>query len=82
MNYGPEFRDLTRIANLFHHHEDRDKIMDIIQRGPQCHISPIERGTSNSNLSATILGGNHKSSKTDLNATDLEKNGKGGGSWL
>ena len=33
--YGSEFWDPAGIANLFHHHEDRDKIMNIIQRGSQ-----------------------------------------------
>ena len=35
LDYGSEFRYPTCIANLLHHHEDKDKIMEIIQRGSQ-----------------------------------------------
>ena len=39
LNYGPELRDPTGISNLFHHHEDRDKIIHMIQIGSQYPIS-------------------------------------------
>ena len=35
LDYVSEFQDPIGISNLFHHHEDRDKIMNIIQRGSQ-----------------------------------------------
>ena len=61
------------IFKIFHHHEDREKIMDIVQKGSQYHLSPIKEATRKSNLSAMILHGNHKSANTNLNAADLEK---------
>ena len=39
VDYGSEFREPTRIENLFQHHDDRDKIMDIIQKGSQYYLS-------------------------------------------
>ena len=47
--------------------------MDIIQRGSQYHLSPIYEATRKDNLSTVILHGNHKSAKTNLNFTALEK---------
>ena len=41
LDYGSELRDPTGISYLFHHHEDRDIIMYIIQIGLQYHLSPI-----------------------------------------
>ena len=31
VNYGPEFRNTTALAKLFLHHEDKTKIINIIQ---------------------------------------------------
>ena len=42
LDYGSEFRDITGITNLFSHHEDKDRIAEIFQKGPNYHISPIE----------------------------------------
>ena len=41
LEHGSEFRRITRITKLFSHHEDRDRIVDIIQKGSRYHISPI-----------------------------------------
>ena len=47
--------------------------MDIIQKGPQYHLLPIEEATRKSNLPATILHGNQKPAEANLDATALEK---------
>ena len=73
LDYGSELWDTTGISKLIHHHEDRDKIIDIIQKYSQYQLSPIEEATRKSNLSAMILRRNHKSAKTKLNAAVLEK---------
>ena len=41
LDYGSELREPTGNSNLFHNHEDRDKIKDTTQKGPQYHLSPI-----------------------------------------
>ena len=71
--YGSEFQDPTSISNQFYHHEDIDKIIYINRKGSQYHITPINEETSKSDLSAITLRGNHKSAKTNLDATALEK---------
>ena len=43
LDYGSEFWDLTRTAKLFSLHEDKDKIMDMIQQGSQYHLLSIEK---------------------------------------
>ena len=62
VNYGSEFRDTTYLAKLFLHHEEKTKIINIIQKGSSFHIYPIEKETRKSDLGAMIIGGNHKSS--------------------
>ena len=47
--------------------------MNIIQKGPQYHLSPIYEATRKSDLSAMILRANHKSAKTNINVIDSEK---------
>ena len=69
--YGSEFRDPTSIVNLFRHHDDRDKIMYIIRIVSEYHLAPTDVATRKSNLSYTILNGNHKSAKTNLNSASL-----------
>ena len=34
-DYGSKFRDPTGITNLYHHHEDKETIMELIQKGSQ-----------------------------------------------
>ena len=73
VNYGSEFRDTTALAQLFLHHEDKTKIINIIKHGSRYHLNPIEEETRKSDLSAMILRGNHKSSQSVLNAAALNK---------
>ena len=73
LHYGSEFQGTTGIANLIHHHEDRDKVINIIKKGSQYHMSPIKEVTSKSDLFVMILCGNHKSAQTNLNVVPLEK---------
>ena len=47
--------------------------MDIIQKGPQYHLSRIEEATKKSDLSTMILHGKHKSANKNLNAAYLKK---------
>ena len=61
------------IAKLFRHHEYKDRIIDIIQKGSQYHLSPIYEATSISDLDAMILRVNNKLSKSNLNAAALDK---------
>ena len=60
VNYGSEFRDTTALAQLFLHHEDKTKIINIIKNGSCYHLDPINEETRKSDLSAMILRGNHK----------------------
>ena len=46
LDYGFDLWDPTGISNLFHHHEDREKKMECIQKGSQYHQSPIYEVTS------------------------------------
>ena len=41
VNYGSEFRDIASLAKLFLHHEDKTKIINIIQQGYRYHLDPI-----------------------------------------
>ena len=63
VNYGSEFRNKMALEKLFLHHEDKTKIISIIQNGSRCHLDPIEEETRKSDLSEMILRGNHKSSQ-------------------
>ena len=60
LDYGSEFRDITGITNLFSHHEDKDRIAEIFQKGPNYHISPIEEVISRSDLREMFLRVNNK----------------------
>ena len=60
VNYGSEFRDTTALAQLFLHHKEKTKIINIIKHGSRYHLNPIEEETRKSELSAMILRGNHK----------------------
>ena len=60
LDYGSEFRDITGIKNLFNHHEEKDRIVYIIQKGSRYHLSQIEEATRKSDLEAMILRGNNK----------------------
>ena len=73
VNYGSEFYDTTDLAKLFLHHEDKTKIINIIQHGYRYHLDPIEEETRKSDLDAMILRGNHKSSHSVLNTAALDK---------
>ena len=42
VNYGSEFRNITSLAKLFFYHDDKTKIINIIQQGSCYHIDSIE----------------------------------------
>ena len=67
VNYGSEFRNTTALAKLFLHHEDKTKIIDIIQQGYRYHLDPIKEETRKPDLDAMIHRGNHKSSQSVIN---------------
>ena len=73
LNYVLTFWGITGTKNLFSHHEDKYRIVDIIQKGSHYHISPIEEVTIKSNLEAMLLRADHKLARSDLNTTALEK---------
>ena len=60
LDYGSEFWDITGIKNLFSHHEDKERIIDIIQKGLRYNLSPIEESKRKSDLEAMLLRGNQK----------------------
>ena len=43
--YGSELRDTTALEKLLLHHEDKTKIINIIQQGYRYHIDPIKEET-------------------------------------
>ena len=45
----------------------------MIQKWSRYHLLPIKGVTSESDLEAMLIGRNHKSAKSDLNAASLEK---------
>ena len=57
---GSEFQDITRIIKLFSHHEDKNRMVNIIQKGSRYGLSPIEEATIKSDLEAILLRANHK----------------------
>ena len=73
VNCGSEFRDIASLEFLTLHHEDKTKIINIIQQGSRYHLNPIEEGKRKSDLDAMIIRGNHKSSHSVLNSAALDK---------
>ena len=73
VNYRSESCDITSLAKLFFHHEDRNNIINIIRQGSRYHLVPIKEETRKSDLDAMILRGNHKSSHSVLNSAALDK---------
>ena len=71
LEHGSEFRNITGIKNLLGHHEEKDRIVEIIQKYFGYHLSQIEKATRKSNLEDIILRGNHKSVNSALNSADL-----------
>ena len=71
--YGSEIWDITGIDNLFHYHEDKERIFEIIQRGSRYHLSPIEDTTMKLDLEDMLLRGSHKSARSALNASSMKK---------
>ena len=41
VNYGSESCNTTALAKLFLHHEDKNKTINIIQKGSRYHLDPI-----------------------------------------
>ena len=70
---GLDFRDITTLARLFLYHEDKSKIINIIQQESRYHIYPIEEETRKSDLETMILRGNHKSYHSVLNSSAVDK---------
>ena len=60
VNYGSEFRGSAALEKLLFYHEDRTKIINIIQKGSCYHLNPIKEETQKSVLDAMILKGNHR----------------------
>ena len=73
VNYGSEFRGSAALEKLLFYHEDRTKIINIIQKGSCYHLDTIEEETRKSDLDAMILKENHKSSHSELNSSALDK---------
>ena len=73
LDYGSGFQYLPGIVELFSRHERENIILDIIQIGSQYHLSPIYEATRKFDLEAMLIRGNHRSSKSTLNAASLEK---------
>ena len=61
------------LIKLFLHHEDKTKIINIIQQGSHYHLDPIEEEKRKSDLYAMLLRGNHKSSHSVLNSAAIDK---------
>ena len=61
------------LAQLFLHHKEKTKNINIIKHGSRYHLDPIEEETRKSDLDEMILRGNHKSSQSVLNAAALKK---------
>ena len=62
LNYRSEFCDIASLAKLFLHHNEKTKIINIIQQGFCYHLNKIEEEKQKSDLDAMILRGNHNSS--------------------
>ena len=62
VNSESGLRNISSVAKLFLHHEDKTKIINIIQKGSRYHLNPIEEEIRKSDLDAMILRENHKSS--------------------
>ena len=73
LDYGSELRDPVGIAKLFSHHEDNEIIMDIIQKGSQYLLSPINEAFRRSDLDTMIIRVNNKPTKSKFNKAGLDK---------
>ena len=71
LNHGSEFRDIASLGKLFLYHENKSKIINIIQQGSRYYLNPIKEETQKSDLDAMILRGNHKYSHSVLNLSAL-----------
>ena len=60
------------LTKLFFYHEDRVKIINIIQQGSHHHLDPIEEETQKSDLDAMILRGDHSSSHSEMKSAELD----------
>ena len=58
--YGSEFRNTTDLSSLFHYHENKIKIVKIIQKVFCYHLDPINEETIKSELDTMVLRGDHK----------------------
>ena len=62
-----KFHDIASLAKVFLHHEEKTKIINIIQKGFRYHLNAIKEEAQKSDLDTMILMGNHKSSHSVLN---------------
>ena len=65
LNYGSEFRNTTDLATLFYYHEDKSRVINIIQQGPLYHVDP--------GIDIMILRGYHEASHSEMNSKGLDK---------
>ena len=63
LKYGSKLRNIVDLSILSYYHEDKVKIINIIQKCLRYHLDPIKEGERKSDLDAIILRGNHKSSR-------------------
>ena len=63
LDYGSQFRDFSGIAKIFIRHEDKKRIVDIIQKGCQYHLLSIEEAIRKPDLEVILLRVNCKSEK-------------------
>ena len=73
VNYGSKFRDITALAKLFLHHEDKTNNINIIHQGSHYHLDAIKEETRKSDLDAMISRGNYKSSHSVIISAALDK---------
>ena len=68
VNYGSEFRNTKALAQLFLHHKDKTKIINIIKHRSCYHLDRIKEESRKSDLDTMILRGKHKSYQSVINA--------------
>ena len=73
VNYGSKFCDIASLEKLFLNHEEKNNIINIIQKGSRYHLDTIKEETRKSYLDPMILRGNHRSSHSVLNSAALDK---------
>ena len=57
VKYGSEFRDIASLERIFLHHEEKTKIINIIQQVSCYHLNTIEEETRRQDVDEMILRG-------------------------